>query len=323
MKKMFLKKRSPKVKRSERFSEIMGSKMKEFEKKLELKISGETTFVMRIDGHGFSKFTKGLNKPFDLNLHQAMIDTLLDLVKEYRPDLGYTHSDEISLIFLPKKTKLGNGFREPMFQGRVQKIVSIVAGFTTSAFNRNISRLFQGKESLYKPHVFERVAKGHAYFDARIFEVPDLKTIQDYLYWRSVIDCRRNNINGLARKYFSKTELNKKSNGDQLKMLEKKGVIWNDQHPAFKNGSFCKSGKRNDQKNLPHYAPLIFYKKLSQEPDEAFLKFISEDCFVEDLHSTLVYPDKEQKFYKTDFWLENYNKKSKKDDSDDEEIKEE
>ena len=46
--------------------------------------------MIRIDGHKFSKFTGGLQRPFDQNFHHCMVITLGALMKEYSADLGYT-----------------------------------------------------------------------------------------------------------------------------------------------------------------------------------------------------------------------------------------
>ena len=54
--------------------------------------------VIRLDGVGFSKWTKGLNRPFDEKLTQLMIETTKFLVEETNAVVGYTQSDEITLI---------------------------------------------------------------------------------------------------------------------------------------------------------------------------------------------------------------------------------
>ena len=69
------------------------------------RIDPSKPFVMRLDGHGFSKFTRGLHKPYDYNFHKAFVNTASLLMKEYHADTAYTHSDEISLLFYPKKKR--------------------------------------------------------------------------------------------------------------------------------------------------------------------------------------------------------------------------
>ena len=86
--------------------EELGNRIKTYESKFTAqKIDPSLPFVMRFDGHGFSKFTGGLHKPYDYNFHQAFINTAIALIREFRADTVYTHSDEISLLFYPKKQK--------------------------------------------------------------------------------------------------------------------------------------------------------------------------------------------------------------------------
>ena len=82
----------------------LGDRIKKYEQNFTgQKIDPSLPFVMRLDGNGFSMFTRGLHKPYDYNFHQAFINTTKLLMKEYQADTAYTHSDEISLLFYPKK----------------------------------------------------------------------------------------------------------------------------------------------------------------------------------------------------------------------------
>lgn len=55
------------------------------------------------------------------------------------------------------------------FNGRIQKIVSLIAGYCSVRFSYHLGlQSFQAD-----PHLAEKVSK--AYFDARVFHVPSLK----------------------------------------------------------------------------------------------------------------------------------------------------
>ena len=54
--------------------------------------------IIRLDGNNFSKWTKGLEKPFDKKLTQLMTETTQFLVQETNAVVGYTQSDEITLV---------------------------------------------------------------------------------------------------------------------------------------------------------------------------------------------------------------------------------
>jgi len=203
-------------------------------------------FIIRMDGHAFSKFTRGLKRPYDYNFHQAMVNTTKALMEEYEANTGYTHSDEISLLFYPRETKTG-GVKEPHFGGRIQKVVSTSAAFCTMIFNKELAKLFAGKEDEYPSDtssVFERMTGYQSYFDSRMFQVPDEGQMFSYMFWRSSIDCRRNHVSELSRRHFGKGELDKKTTTDRIAMLAEKGVIWDDQPACFRRGSFFKKVRR-------------------------------------------------------------------------------
>lgn len=63
-----------------------------------------TPVAIRIDGKAFHTFTRGFSKPFDDVLISAMQDTMKYLCKNIQGCvLGYTQSDEITLILVDYK----------------------------------------------------------------------------------------------------------------------------------------------------------------------------------------------------------------------------
>lgn len=66
-------------------------RMKEYEKvEAGRKASNTYPLVARLDGRGFSKFTKTLKKPHDSRLTLLMIDTTKYLVEQTHAFIGYT-----------------------------------------------------------------------------------------------------------------------------------------------------------------------------------------------------------------------------------------
>jgi len=55
----------------------LGERMKEYKHELNPKVLPYLPFIIRLDGHKFSKFTRGLKCPFDDNFSQAMINNEL------------------------------------------------------------------------------------------------------------------------------------------------------------------------------------------------------------------------------------------------------
>ena len=231
-----------------KYSAPLDDRMKDYERVFtDQKIDHSLPFVMRLDGHGFSKFTRGLHKPYDYNFQKIFAVTTMELMKEYKADLGYTHSDEITLLFYPKKTKNGDAWREPHFGGRIQKIISTAAAFCTMVFNREGRKIYASLEEDYRlsadepvKQVYYRIIEGSAYFDCRMFQLPTDAEMFSHMFWRSQIDCRRNHVFELSRRYYTKSELHGVGTKNRIEMLAAKGVNWSQEPACFRRGAFFK-----------------------------------------------------------------------------------
>ncbi|KAJ7476120.1 tRNAHis guanylyltransferase-domain-containing protein [Mycena latifolia] len=170
----------------------LGERMKTYEAATEQHLPVDQPALIRIDGHGFSKFTKGFDKPFDARIHAAMAATAADLLA-YFPgaSLAYTQSDELTLVFPA-------GAASRAFNGRVAKLASLAAGYTSVRFNHH---LVAEAPSLLAHK------QGVAHFDARAFAVPDAAEALNNLIWRAKVDCRRNSIAAFGRGFYSVKEL--------------------------------------------------------------------------------------------------------------------
>ena len=172
---------------------------------------------IRIDGRGFSKFTKGMIHPFDKNFTNSMIETMKFLVEETNAIIGYTQSDEISLIL--------SDMKEPFFKGRISKLNSIIASMATAKFNELIHK--------YYPE------KSLAFFDCRAWNVPNRDEAANTLLWR-YLDCIKNSISMAAYTVFSENELSNKKSNEKIKMLLDKGIDWNKYPSCFIYGTFAR-----------------------------------------------------------------------------------
>lgn len=115
-------------------------------------VPASNPFVLRLDGRAFSKFTKFFKQvaeekhsiPYSPEFKRAMILTTHDLVHEFSAVTGYTHSDEITLVFASAygetdEKKTGTHF----FDGRVSKILSTVASYASVRFDFHINNEFE------------------------------------------------------------------------------------------------------------------------------------------------------------------------------------
>lgn len=174
--------------------------------------------IARLDGRGFSKFTKSCAKPFDDMLSACMVDTAAYVLENTLATLAYTQSDEITLVY--KMDKFQN-----FFNGRVDKINSVLAGMCSSKFMHTIS---------YSNNLFDKIP----HFDCRLFSAPGLDAASNVIKWR-FDDCKRNSISAVAQKYYTQRELNNKNTSELIDMLRKEKNVTYDHYPEeFKYGVF-------------------------------------------------------------------------------------
>lgn len=177
--------------------------------------------VARIDGRGFSKFTRGMQRPYSSVMSAGMAHTTKELVRHTQASVGYTQSDEITLIWY------SNDFKsKTWFDGRVQKMVSLLGAHATLYFNQYINT--------HMP----QYAKRNPTFDARVWNVPSLQEAVNVLIWREW-DATKNSIQMAGHEYFSNKQLHKKNTSEIQEMLwSEYGVNWNDYPVFFKRGTY-------------------------------------------------------------------------------------
>lgn len=170
--------------------------------------------VVRIDGRSFSRFTRGFKRPFDDRMSFAMIGTTAALVEKTHAVVGYTQSDEITLVFVAEPGS------DMLFSGKVQKLTSVLAGLATAAFMREVINRFPGDVLERLPH-----------FDARAFNVPDLSEAANCLLWR-IRDAEKNSVTMACAEHFSHRQMHQKNGQEKRNMLASVGVDF-DELPSF------------------------------------------------------------------------------------------
>lgn len=201
----------------------LGDRMKSYENpEAQARFLPRIPVVARIDGRSFSKFTKGMDRPYDKRMTDAMIATTVHLVTHTSALIGYTQSDEISLIFHSDDPR-----SQLWFDGRKQKMVSQLAAQATLAFFREVQRTM--------PEYADRMPS----FDARVFSVPSKEEAVNALVWREW-DATKNSSQMAASALYPHRQLMGKGHGERLDMMRAKGVNWNDYPAAFKRGTYVK-----------------------------------------------------------------------------------
>ena len=209
--------------------------------------------AVRIDGKSFRTFTKNFQKPFDEVLIRTMQDTMKYLCENIQGCvLGYTQSDEITLILIDYKKLTSSAW----FDYEVQKICSIAASMATMKFNQVFKKSsyieaenlevecrrnpnLKNRDYLTKiSSAYSKAAEKGATFDARCFNIPK-EEVTNLLYWRQSC-ASRNSVQMVGQANFSHKELQNKTCSDiQDMIMTQKGINWNELPTHQKRGSCC------------------------------------------------------------------------------------
>lgn len=250
----------------------LGDRQKQYEISSETQLVPKMPIIIRIDGKAFHTYTRGMQKPFDELLGNAMKKTMRALCKDIHTCVfGYTQSDEITLVL-----KLPDRIRSQAYMNRrVQKIVSLTASKATRYFNKfftdeylrlskdrrdEVNKLvkklvkigFDTAESeCIQKEIKEIEARdsklmstyisrlGNAEFDSRAFNVPEWDCINNII-WRQQ-DAIRNSVEMVGHVHFTDKQLYKVNvEGIKSMLKEQKGIDWEKDFTAYqKRGACC------------------------------------------------------------------------------------
>jgi tRNA(His) guanylyltransferase len=201
---------------------LLSDRIKRYEAVNDSILTPNLPVILRLDGNSFHQWTRGCVRPYDKNLQQLFNETTKFLIDKTHALVGYTQSDEISLLLYNG----GHSESSIVFDGRVNKLNSVVASMCSAFFNSKVVE--------YLP---EKI-KNLAFFDCRCFVVANEAEAVNTLLWRQM-DASRNSISMLAQHYFSHAELQNKNSKEMQEMLwQKHKINWNDEPSRFKRGAF-------------------------------------------------------------------------------------
>ena len=179
--------------------------------------------VVRVDGVGFSKFTRGFERPFDSRIAAAMDAATVAVVDRLHPVIAYTQSDEISFVFFDDEQPVA-------YDGRYHKLASVCASLATGAFLRAGLRLFP-----------ERLENVTPIFDGRAVGMSRelaARTVE----WRE-IDARRNSVSMAAHSVFGSHGIHARNSADMKDMLRAEVFEMSDYPERFLRGAFFRREK--------------------------------------------------------------------------------
>jgi len=194
----------------------LGDRIKRYELVTRNFATQRTPLIIRVDGRAFHTFTKGMGRPFDSSLMDAMVDAAKDVAEEMQGfKAAYIQSDEVTFCLTDYDSLETQGW----FNYNLQKVVSISSALMSV---RLIKHLNTDKTPV---------------FDSRAFNVPATDVINVFL-WRAK-DWERNSLQMYSRSSFSHKDLHGKNRSDMHEMLHKVGKNWTiDLSDQQKNGSF-------------------------------------------------------------------------------------
>lgn len=220
-----------------------GERMKTYENVSKNRLVRKIPVAIRIDGRAFHTFTTGFKRPFDDIFTECMQETMRYLCSNIQGCvLGYTQSDEITLILIDYKNRNTSAW----FDYGVQKLCSISASMATMKFNQIFAQKVYSfdrvKDEKYFNSLVRAMVNG-AQFDSRCFNIPK-EEVANLIYWRQ-IDAVKNSTQMIGRAYFSHKELQNKSNKEIATMLlDKANISVSDFPDCNRYGSCC---IRNDE----------------------------------------------------------------------------
>ena len=204
--------------------DALGDRMKGYEaRESERRFLPMLPVYARIDGRNFSAFTRDMERPFDKRMVECMVATTEALVEETHARIGYTQSDEISLVWQADRSD-----SSIFFDHRVAKMTSVLASFATAIFAREVAY-----------HLGPTYTCRHPHFDCRVFQLPTRAEAANAFLWREQ-DATKNAVSMAARAVYSHKALEHKSGPEMQEMLFAKGINFNDYPAFFKRGTFVR-----------------------------------------------------------------------------------
>ncbi len=207
----------------------LGDRMKAYERiDTDRRYTPDQPLVVRLDGRTFSTFTRGMDKPFDRRMTQVMQDVAAHMVEKTHAKIGYTQSDEITLLYPAYSDAViqAVGTPQPIFGGRLFKIMSVLSGMASSRFVLGALE-----------HWPEHVRKAVPHFDCRVFSVPNEVEAVNALIWREN-DASRNAVQAIAQATFSHRECQHKSTSELEGMLFENNIRVSDYPMANRYGTY-------------------------------------------------------------------------------------
>lgn len=229
--------------------DLMGNRFKAYEAASSMHMIPGIPKIIRLDGKAFHTFTKGCEQPYDWNIMSAMAAGAVAVMKEIGGSarLAYIQSDECSIV-LNDKPRIESS---PWFDNNLVKMATVSSSimsvnFSWAYYEALASSGSQAGSVEFKP----------AYFDARIFPVPNVWEMHNAILWRQ-FDAIKNSKSQYARHYFSQKQVHEKNGEQKVQMMkDQHGFDWHTAPTWTKHGIVVRRGtmgKFEIDMNIPEF----------------------------------------------------------------------
>lgn len=243
-------------------NDTFGDRIKELESaSAKVVLDENQPICVRLDGKAFHTYTKGLKRPYDERLSKAMVDTMNYLVEKTDARMGYTQSDEITLVYFKTAPH-----QQTYFGSRVQKLNSVLASMATAKFNHEANKNIPEKADVF------------AFFDCRVWNVPTLQDVADVMIWRQD-DAIKNSVSMAAHAEFGDKKILGKNSKEKIDMLKEVGIDWMAYPDFFKSGTYA----MKKCKEMP--IPEELKNKKGNEGKETFLRNYIDNFYLKRLRN--------------------------------------
>lgn len=202
--------------------EDLRDSQKELEKVYDYRLIPRMWTIFRLDGRCFSSLTRSIHSkmPFSKSFQECMVNVTKSMIQEFRPDLTFVGSDEISLIF--------DSVLE--FDYRLEKYLSLLSSFASVEFYKEV----------LKYEDLSDIASRTPHFDCRVVQC-SLSDVIDYITVRKA-EVVRNAERTLLRHFMSHNKLQGHSNAWGFKELAKTNpeqLNYFNEHPEYLGSFIC------------------------------------------------------------------------------------
>jgi len=199
------------------------------------RVDGSRWMSLRLDGSGFSKAVramraKGILEPgFSDTFARCMVGALRALLEESRGAIGYTQSDEMTVLIPPQSVVRGEQQCHSR-AGRVTKTTTLAASLVTAHFLMELSRL-----CVESGVGLEGLAQVLPHFDCRLAAWDSWEEARALLLWRAY-DCSVNGVSDAVHQTkggHGKGKVQTLGKREKLQWLREQGLLPLPRHQAY------------------------------------------------------------------------------------------